>query len=375
MNNLYFSYKPMASLFLFLLAWMIAVISLFTGCSQPGPAVHSHSELFFGGIPCSVQIYEEQNTPLAKTIVDKLFERIFDRIREIDNKMSYHIPTSEINAVNAEAGKQAVRVSDDTFFVIETGLASGQLFDGRFDISVGPLVRLWGIGTEQARVPSQAEIAETLPLVNYQNVKIDNNTKEVFLTKTGMSLDLGALAKGYACDEVTRLITEIGIKGAIIDIGGNIMVLGSKEVPDQTKAGVINHEPWRVGVRHPVVEEARTDIIGILKIQDQTIVTSGLYERFYMQDGIRYHHILNTKTGYPVENSLLSVTIITRESIIADIFSTGIFTLGLEEGKRFVEGRAGMDALLITKDKEIYLTSGLEAEKFELMDENYKLIH
>jgi thiamine biosynthesis lipoprotein len=175
-----------------------------------------------------------------------------------------------------------------------------------------------------------------------------------------MGLDLGAIAKGYAADEAARIIREARIPRGIVDLGGNIFALGSK-------AG---NRPWRVGIQNPL--GPRGSYVGILEIRDKTLVTSGVYERYFEADGERYHHILSTRDGYPVRNGLLSVTIIARRSIDADSLSTGVFAMGYEPGKALVESLPDTEALFIFEDLRIRATAGALRD-FTLTDTDFKL--
>ncbi|MFW6214072.1 MAG: FAD:protein FMN transferase, partial [Spirochaetota bacterium] len=170
-----------------------------------------------------------------------------------------------------------------------------------------------------------------------------------------------AIAKGYAADEAGRIIRESGKDSALLDFGGNILTIGTK--PDGSL--------WRIGVQLPETQARRGVFIGIAEVEDLSVVTSGTYERFFVQDDVRYHHILDTETGYPVRNRLESVTIVTEDSIRADALSTSIFAMGLEEGLRFAEELSDAEALFVTEDKEIHMTSGM-GDFFRLTNNEYE---
>lgn len=286
----------------------------------------------------------------------------FERIAEIDKKMNARADDSEVTAVNKEAGSQFVKVSPDTFYVIKRGLYFSELSRGKFDITVGPLINLWGIGTDRARVPEEQEIKNALSLINYKDVLLNEEEKSVMLKRPGMAIDLGGIAKGYAADEVVRILKERGIKNAVADLGGNVYVIGKKP----------NGEPWKIGIQDPF--NIRGDIFAIVEVWgDKTLVTSGVYERFFEEDGKRYHHILDTKTGYPVENGLVSVTIIGDSSIDADALSTTVFSLGVKDGMELIESLPGVDAIFVTANKEVYLTSGVANYNFKITDNSFIL--
>ncbi|WP_073257006.1 FAD:protein FMN transferase [Caldanaerovirga acetigignens] len=285
----------------------------------------------------------------------------FERIGQIDKKMNARASDSEVTAVNEAAGKNPVKVSSDTFFVIKRGLYFSDLSGGKFDITVGPLVNLWGIGTDKAHVPEKSEIIEALKLINYRDVLLDENEKTIMLKKPGMAIDLGGIAKGYAADEVIKVLKERGMKSAVADLGGNVYVLGRKP----------NGQLWKIGIQDPF--KPRGEIFATIEAENKTLVTSGVYERFFEEGGKRYHHILDTLTGYPVENGLVSVTIIGNSSIDADALSTAVFSLGLQRGMELVENLPDIEAIFVTKDKEVYVSSGVKELNFKITDNDYTL--
>lgn len=289
-------------------------------------------------------------------------EKAFARIDDIEKKMTSKADFSEVISINELAGRDFYKVSPDTFFVIKKGLYFSNLSEGKFDITVGPLVKLWGIGTEHARVPSKAEISKILPLVDYRQIELDEKNNSVFLKRPGMSIELGGIAKGYAADEAVKILRQNGIKHGTVDLGGNIVVIGTK--PDG--------KLWKIGIQNPFFK-TRGSIVATVEVADKTLVTSGPYERYIEKDGKIYHHILDTRTGFPVENELMSVTIIAESSIDADALSTTVFAMGLEEGMDFVESIENIDAIFITKDYKVYTTSGVENLNFKIVDKQFEL--
>jgi len=250
-------------------------------------------------------------------------------------------------------------VHESTINVIERSVYFAKLSGGAFNPTVGPLVSLWGIGTDNQRKPSQEEINNTLPLVNWRNIELDAETNSVYLTQRGMALDLGAIAKGYAADEAALTARKAGIKRALIDLGGNIITIGEKK--DKT--------PWRVGIQNPF--EERNEIIGFIETKEKTIVTSGIYERFFIEDSELYHHIFSPFSGYPVKNGLVSVVIITDVSMDADAYSTVIFVLGYEKGRALAETMPNIEVIFIFEDKSIIATSGVN---FTITDKTFNLL-
>jgi thiamine biosynthesis lipoprotein len=293
---------------------------------------------------------------------EALIDRAFQRVAEIEAKMSTSTEdyeTTELLAVNRAAGDRAVTVSPDTYTVLETALAFSRETGGAFDVSIWPLVDLWGIGTERARVPSETEMLEARALVDYRLVELLPE-RDVYLPLPGMGVDVGAIAKGYAADESASILREAGVRHALLDFGGNILLIGGK--PDGSD--------WRIGVQRPDAE--RSAFIGVLTLRDQSVVTSGPYERFFEEEGVRYHHILDASTGYPARSGLEQVTIVTPRSIDADALSTASFVLGLDGARRLIESRPNTEAVFVTDDRLVYRTSGAD-EFFELTDSDYRL--
>jgi len=293
--------------------------------------------------------------PNASSSIDEVFARIGD----IESKMTVNADSSEIIEVNKRAGKESYKVSPDTFYVVKKGLEYSRLSQGKFDITIGPSVKLWGIGTDKARIPRPDEIEKALELVDYTQVLLDEKSNSIFLKKEGMALDLGAIAKGYAADEAARILRENGVKSGLIDLGGNIYALGKK--PDG--------KLWKIGVQNPF--EPRGSSFATLEVADKTLVTSGIYERYFEENGKRYHHILDTATGFPVENGLASVTIISESSIDADAMSTMVFSMGLDLGTKFIERQKGIEAIFVTTDRKVYATSGVKNYNFKIIDKTF----
>ena len=337
------------------------------------------------GTRCVINLYESGS--------NQLYSRIFSRIREIDTIMSafpgefedlindnviinydsgggaVSTLVSGVLAINRQAGIAPVRVRADLIGVLETALRYAELSGGAFDPTVGPLVKLWSIGTETERIPNDEEIAAALELVNYRDLIVERKTGMAFLRRRGMAIDLGGIAKGYAADEAARIAKEGRVKRGIIDLGGNIMALGWRI---EKKS-----DPWRIGVQNPF--SGRGESIGFLAVHDTSVVTSGVYERYFETDAPsgegarRYHHILSTADGYPVENGLLSVTIVTERSIEADALSTAVFAMGFERGKALIDSIPNAEAVFMFADRSVKITEGLSGN-FTLTNDEFKEI-
>lgn len=345
------------------IVFILTVLIILSGCS---PQTEDPSEnkdnrpvvetAFLMGTMVKITIYDE--------VVDKeVLQKVFERISEIEDRMTINEKTgkSEIIRLNDSAGETYSKLSPDTFYVLKKGKYYSELSGGLFDITIGPLVKLWNIGNEKAAVPGETEINQKLSLVNYKNLILDEKNLSAQLNKQGMIVDLGGIAKGYAADEAADFLEEAGIEHAIVNLGGNILALNKK--PDGSK--------WRLGLQDPY--QPRGDYMGIVKLDDQSLVSSGTYERYFEVDGKRYHHILNPQTGYPEENSLVSISIITEESIDADALSTTTFLLGLEKGMEMIEGLEDTEAIFITDDKKVYISSGINKDTFEITKDEFQL--
>ena len=329
------------------LALAVAICSVC--CKKPLPA---RSELVMGTL-CTVNCYNQGT--------DELYREIFARLREIEQLMSASLPGNELDTLNQLAGVRPLALHQDLLEVLGKALEYAELSDGAFDPTVGPLVKLWGIGSDAAKIPQEEEIHQALDLVDYSNLELDFNAGTGFLKKAGMMVDLGAIAKGYAADEVVKILEKAQITGAIVDLGGNVFAYGVKE-------GAM---PWRIGVQNPL--ESRGSYLGVLELVNKTIVTSGVYERFFEADGRRYHHILSTRDGYPVNNALISVTIIADRSIDGDGLSTSIFAMGYEAGCALVESLSNVYAIFVFDNQEVRLSSGAE-EFFTLTNTDFRLV-
>lgn len=228
-------------------------------------------------------------------------------------------------------------------------------------MAIGPITDLWRIGFDDARKPTQKEIDEALNHVDYTKIQFNDDKQTVYLEEKGMALDLGAIAKGYIADEVADVLKEQGVTSAVIDLGGNVLVVGHSWLGE--------NEDWNIGIQDP--NSARGTILGAIKESDKTVVTSGIYERYLEVDGKRYHHIFDSRTGYPYENELASVTIITEKSIDGDGLSTVAFDKGVKEGLAYIESNtpSGTDAIFVTKEDRVYVTKDIEG-LFQLNEES-----
>ncbi|MEA4961533.1 FAD:protein FMN transferase [Lutispora sp.] len=329
--------------------------SLLVGCS---PKEQSKAPLtktnYLLGTLIEITLYDHQD--------EKTIDAAFGRIREIEAKMTINSENpSQITKLNDASGSHEVELSEDTFYVLEKGKYYSEISGGKFDVTIGPIVKLWNIGTKYAAVPEPQILSDSLKLVDYNKLALNKDKLTAKLEAKDMKVDLGAIAKGYAADEAASILRDHGVKHAIINLGGNILTLGSN----------VSGNPWKIGIQDPY--HPRNDYIGIVNVTDKTVVTSGIYERYFEQDGKRYHHILEPKTGYPADNGLAGVSIIADKSIDGDGLSTSVFILGLEKGMELIESLDNAEALFITTDKKIYMTKGFKAV-FTQTNNEYKVM-
>ncbi|GGM36520.1 FAD:protein FMN transferase [Paraliobacillus quinghaiensis] len=333
----------------------LLILVFLAGCSSnEGDLLQSPYKQteFLMGTVVTVKIYDEGK--------ENVLDSVFNRIEMLAEQIGVGEVDSQIDEVNANAGEKPTEVTDDVFELVQAGKSYSEQAEGSFDITIGPLTSLWHIGYDDARKPEQAEIDEVLSLINYKKVTLDEENKTVYLEDENMQMDLGAIAKGFIADEVNEVLDENGVTTSIIDLGGNIFVKGNNPSGDK----------WTVGIQDPF--SARGETVGKIEASDQSIVTSGIYERYLEVDGVSYHHLLNPIDGYPFDNEIAGVTIVSEKSIDGDALSTVVFSKGLEGGMAFIENQEGVEAIFVNKDNQIFITSGLEDE-FQLTNDSFQL--
>ena len=286
------------------------------------------------------------NTVATITLYDvsdeKLIDECFELCRRYESLFSRTDENSEIYKLNH---REISSVSAETAQLISEGLYYSNLSDGAFDITIEPLSSLWNFSSDSLSVPSAADIEAACKKIDYSAVTVSGST--VTFSNKYTAIDLGAIAKGWIADRVKELLLSRGVKRAIINLGGNVLCIGGKTAT----------EGFKIGVQYPFKEGS----IASVTVSDLSVVTSGIYERDFEQDGKLYHHILNPKTGYPYDNGLLSVTIIGKDSGICDALSTTCFALGRDAGTALIEGMNGYYAIFITSDYRLWYTSGAES--------------
>jgi thiamine biosynthesis lipoprotein len=278
---------------------------------------------------------------------EESLEAVCREIERMEELLSRFLPDSDISRVNRTAGSKSEIISLDTYEVVSKAVEFSRNFPGCFDVTIGPLVNLWNSGKSKDAQRDEFSINQVLPLVNYRDLTLDPWEMTAGLRNKGQSIDLGGIGKGFTGDQILEIYREYGISSAYSNLGGNVVTLGAK--PDGS--------PWHVGVQHPRQE---SQLIGSVSVVNQTVVTSGDYQRYFTDSqGKRYHHILNPTTGYPAESGLISVSVITDTSLVADALSTILFVAGMKKGLEYLRTVPQTEAIFVDSDLKIYVTSGL----------------
>ena len=320
-----------------LTALLSASILLLSGCSGlPRERSQTYTDTLFDTV-ISVQIFDSVDEDVLKGC-EKL-------CKKYDSMFSNKIEDSEISRINS-AGGNPVEVSKETIKLIKKGIYYSEMSDGAFDITIAPVSNLWDFKAETPLVPSPEAIAEAVSHVNYKNIIIRDNT--VKLTDPHAGIDLGAIAKGYIADRIKDYLEDEGVRHAMINLGGNVLAMDSK----------LDGSDYNIGIQKPFDETGEP--ITSVKISDKSVVTSGIYERYFKTDGKIYHHILDPNTGYPCENNLYSVTILTDSSLTADALSTTCFLLGYDRGMKLINQLDNVDAVFITNDNQIHYSKNFQ---------------
>lgn len=286
-------------------------------------------------------------------------KRIDDRLKQLEERISVRIPESEIAGVNRNyAVDGEYEVSSD---ILEYLKAEMQIFEetkGAFSPCIYPVSSLWGIEDGSTEIPDADLIAEKVACSDADNMELTDSG--IIFHENDMAIDLGAVGKGIACDEIKEELTATRIQGAVVSIGGSILAYGDKG----------NGKSWHIGIQDPRGEQG--DVLGVVDVLSNTIIsTSGDYEKYFESEGKRYHHIFDPSTGYPADNGLISVTIICDNGLLSDALSTACFVMGLENGMAYADEK-GVEAIFVTADKKVYVTDGLK-NTFRLQAEDYSM--
>lgn len=340
----------------FLYLGIFIFLMLATACGIRNPESVSRSDFLLNTI-VEITLYDDNKTSQI------MLNDMFTEISNCENRYSRHISGSDIAQINENSGKP-VSVSKDTVDMIEKSISFSKMSGGLFDISIGALVDLWDINGENPSIPQQSDIDNVLQDIDYRKISFNQEDNTVTIPRGGMQIDTGAIAKGFITDRLVMYLKGKKVASAILNLGGNLYLYGSKQ----------DGSAWNIGIRNPFGFQG--DYLGTVSIKNMSVVTSGIYERYFEMDGMRYHHILNPMTGYPENNILASVSILAESSTLADGLSTTAFLLGLEEGMALIERIDGVETIMVTKDKKIYLSSGIRNGEipFKLTNEEYVIV-
>jgi thiamine biosynthesis lipoprotein len=312
---------------------------LTAGCEPRRPRIVKRTQFVMGTL-VEISVIGQDNESTADAMT-----QAFHEMQGIEKRMSRTIEESEVCRVNEAAGKHPVEVSRDLLLVARLARETSHLSEGAFDITVGSLVNLWTRCWKEDRVPTQEEVLGALRWVDYKDLVIDEARSRLFLTGMGMELTLGGIAKGYAVDRAFHVLHDFGVEDLIVNAGGDLRTGG-------TKFGA----PWIVGIRDP---RDGSRIMTKMSVTNAAVATSGDYERFFIKNGVRYHHILDPRTGFPARRCR-SVTVVCDELVWADALATAVFVLGPVQGLDLVEKRPDTEALIVDGKGQVFVSSGME---------------
>ncbi|MBS4959799.1 MAG: FAD:protein FMN transferase [Clostridiales bacterium] len=316
----------------------IFMIILSNGCSKKTEPVSSTS--FLLNTVSTITIYQSDG-PIEPSV---LISQCFSLCREYEKQLSRTVAGSDVSKINTADGK-AVQIKKSTADVIQRSLDFYHLSQGYFDITIAPLSSLWDFQGEQPHVPTDIEIQKAISHINANVIQLSGDT--VQLSDPEAAIDLGGIAKGYIADQAADFLKTNGVTSAIINLGGNIVTIG----------GLDESTPFQIGIQKPF--DQQNAVIGSLFVSDKSVVTSGVYQRYFEENGKIYHHIIDPKTGYPKENNLLSVTIISDLSTDGDGLSTSCFLLGLEKGMELINSLENIEAIFIDQDYQLHFSDGI----------------
>lgn len=306
---------------------------LLAGCSEQ-PAEPQKRIVYAMDTVMELNIYTDNDG-------EAILEDAEGYINSLEAKFSRNIDTSDIALLNKN-GK--AEVSDETLAVIERALKISEDSKGLFDITIAPLMDVWGFGGGVMHVPEDKEIKQALAEVDYQKIDITGN--QIKLAK-GMEVDLGGIAKGYTSDKLIEMFRERGIDSAIVSLGGNVQTLGCK--PDGSL--------WKVALEDPFGSD---EYAAVVEVEEKAVISAGGYERYFDEGGVRYHHILDPRNGYPSQSGLSMVTVIDNEGVRADGLATALYIMGLDRAIDFWQDRGDFEAVFITDNGNIYITPGIK---------------
>jgi thiamine biosynthesis lipoprotein len=307
----------------------------------------------FAALPAHAEWYQRQAAMMGTSVgvelwaddpslAQRAMDTVFDEMRRTDELMSTYKPSSQISRVNAEAAQRPVVVDPTIVDVVDRALGFSRLSGGAFDITYASVGYLYDFRTREH--PDDEAIAKALPGVDYRQVVVDRSRNTIRFLKPGVRIDLGGIAKGYAVDRCIEMLRRLGIEHAMVNAGGDTRLLGDRR-----------GRPWIVGIRDPRQDG---EVVVSLPLADEAISTSGDYERYFDEDGVRYHHILVPVTGRPA-GAVRSVTIVADDATTTEGLTKSVFVLGVERGMQLVASLPGVDAVIVDKDGNVFYSDGL----------------
>ena len=301
--------------------------------------MYANRRLKMMGTVIDIAIYSHQ--------AERQIDEVIEQLTVLKNRFSANDDDSELMAINHSAGISSISVQPDLYHLIAIGKEHSLEKPSNLNIALGPVVQAWRIGFSDARVPSEDEITQALALSDPRDIILDEKEHSVFLAKKGMKIDLGGIAKGYTSTKIMDIYKNCGVTSGLVNLGGNVQVLGTKT----------DGSAWRIGIQDPQNSES---YLGALSVADKAVITSGGYERYFEQDGKTYHHIIDPTTGYPAENGLISVTIVSADGTLADGLSASLFIMGKDKAIAYWQAHSDeFDMILMDDVRGIYVSEGI----------------
>lgn len=324
----------------------VTVLGL-SGCGKPAVASTTTQEVVAEDVAYTQDI-EAMDTVMSLTAYgpngEAAVKAAILEIERLDALLSTGDEESEVYQINHAGGGT---LSDTTAELLQRSIELYESTGGLFDIAIYPVMEAWGFTNQQYQVPDSEELTQLLALADVSNLVYDSKTKEMFFTQNGMAIDFGGIAKGYTSARIMEIYQEYGVTSGLVSLGGNVHVLGTK----------VDGSLWRVGVRNPNDENGH---LGVLSVEDCAVITSGGYERYFEEDGVTYHHIIDPRTGYPADSGVTSVTIVSKDGALADGLSTALYIMGVEEAISYWSAHSEEFGFVIFDGEKVYVTEDLQ---------------
>lgn len=331
---------------------ILLAFGFFTGCGISETAVASTAEdILEDPVSASLMAMDTvMNISAYGTNAEKAIAASEEEIMRLDTLLSVGDETSEVYLLNQNGGGE---LTEDARILYEKSIELWNETDGLFDVAIYPLMQLWGFTNQNYHVPSTEQLKKALMKTDASQIHYDSSSGELFFLQEGMGIDFGGIAKGYTSSRIIEIMKENGVESGIVNLGGNVHVLGTK--PDGCA--------WKIAIRDP--QQKDNEYLGILEAADCAVITSGGYERFFEQDGVTYHHIINPKTGYPANSGLISVSIVSTDGMLADGLSTTLFVMGLDEATNYWRKHSTEFDFIIFDGTKVYITERLQNKFYD----------